>query len=172
MVELWKLNRGLQNDTSVPNNRFEAIRTGYQTAFLSHSHQDREYVLGLQALLLRSGWKVYLDWQDEEMPNKPTEETAAKIVERIEGNEWFLFLATDNSLKSRWCPWEVGIAHEAKERHKLAIVMTRNIRTREMLGNEYYHLYRRMCVPDIMDTIWFAEPGDKYMKTLAHLNKR
>lgn len=86
----------------------EAIRSGRQTAFLSHSHKDADLAKGLQAFLQAQGWLVYIDWQDTSMPPRPNKETADRIKVKIKRLDWFLYLATANSATSRWCPWEIG----------------------------------------------------------------
>jgi hypothetical protein len=58
--------------------------------------------------------------------------------------EWFLFLATGNSMASRWCPWELGYADGKKPNEKIAIVPTRDGQATH--GNECLQLYRRIEV--------------------------
>ena len=87
------------------NSLNEALAKKQQTAFLCHSHRDHILAKGLQTLLNENGWDVYIDWQDEELPSSPDKKTAEKIKSKIAQTDWFLFLATDNSTSSRWCPW-------------------------------------------------------------------
>ena len=68
-----------------------------QTAFLCHSHQDGAPARGLQNLLAENGGNVYVDWQDTEMPEAPTKDTAAEIKSKIVDQDWFLFLVTPSS---------------------------------------------------------------------------
>jgi hypothetical protein len=91
----------------------EARAAGYQTAFLSHSHADRDLAKGFMKLLEEAGWRVYVDWDDATMPPVPNRITAAKIKTKIV-EYWFLFVATSNSMSSRWCPWEIGYADGKK----------------------------------------------------------
>lgn len=88
----------------------EAKAARKQTAFLSHSHQDSRLAKSLQAFLQAQGWAIYIDWEDTSMPDSPTRETAEKIQAKIRDLDWFLFLGTQNSMRSRWCPWEIGYA--------------------------------------------------------------
>lgn len=117
-------------------------RANQRTAFLCHSHHDRELALGLQAYLREQGLDLYIDWQDAAMPPEPNAETANKLRQRIVNCEWFLFLATGNSMASRWCPWELGCADGKKPNEKIAIVPTRDGQSTH--GNEYLQLYRRI----------------------------
>lgn len=114
-----------------------------KTAFLCHSHKDQELAKGLQVLLNESGWDLYIDWEDNEMPSSPNMETARKIKLKIESTDWFLFLATNNSTTSRWCPWEIGYADSTKGYEKMLIIPTEDD-SGNWFGNEYLHLYQRI----------------------------
>ena len=121
----------------------EALSKNKQTAFLCHSHKDYELVKGLQVLLEESGWDLYIDWADTEMQNSPNKETAAKIKTRITSTDWFLFLATNNSTQSRWCPWEIGLADSIKGYDRILIIPTEDD-SGNWYGNEYLQLYKRI----------------------------
>lgn len=123
--------------------RTYSARYGQKTAFLCHSHKDRELAEGLQALLREAGLDLYIDWQDETMPDKPSRETAQRIRRRIEDNQLFLYLATGNSAHSKWCPWELGYADGKKSDQRIIVIPTRDTAGGEH-GNEYGHLYRRI----------------------------
>lgn len=101
------------------------VRAGLQkTAFPCHSNRDSMLAEGLQALLAEQGLVLYIDWQDASMPPDPSRETAARLQQRIKASDWFLFLATANSMASRWCPWELGYADCLKPLDRIAIVPT------------------------------------------------
>ena len=133
-----------------------AKRATQRTAFLCHSHHDRELALGLQALLRQQGLDLYIDWQDATMPSAPNAETASKLRQRIVNCEWFLFLATANSMSSRWCPWELGYADGKKANEKIVIVPTRDGQATH--GNEYMQLYRRI-EPDNVGGLGIFNPN-------------
>jgi hypothetical protein len=44
------------------------VKKANRTAFLCHSHKDIQLVKGLIARFSREGINLYVDWQDEEMP--------------------------------------------------------------------------------------------------------
>ncbi len=121
----------------------EATSLGLQTAFLCHSHRDQCLALGLRNLLLTHGWKLYIDWLDHELPDQPNKNTAAKIKGRISSHKWFLFLATANSVTSRWCPWEIGYADAIKDNNSILLIRTEDDNGR-WYGNEYLQLYRQI----------------------------
>src|ERR1700753_3007023 len=85
----------------------EAQAKKIETAFLCHSHKDADLAERLQGYFLAKGWNVYIDWKDASMPPNPSRETAVKLQERMRQCDWFMFLATANSISSRWCPWEL-----------------------------------------------------------------
>lgn len=114
-----------------------------QTAFFCHSHEDKNLATGFQVLLNENGWDLYIDWQDTAMPEKPTRETAKRIQEKIKALDWFLFLATQNSVSSKWCPWEIGFADSAKSYNNILIIPTADF-SGVWYGNEYLQLYRRI----------------------------
>ena len=120
----------------------EAKARGIRTAFLCHSHKDQTLVTGLVNMLRSAGWRVYVDWADSGMPDKPNQQTARKIQSKIVELDYFLFLATTNSMASRWCPWEIGYADGMKPNESILIVPTQEGTTTH--GNEYLELYRRI----------------------------
>lgn len=144
----------------------EAKQQGKATAFLCHSHQDRGHVLGVVNLLTKAGWRVYVDWMDQSMPTKPNRDTATKIKDRIRQLDYFLFLATSNSMNSKWCPWEIGYADTHKFPEKLLVIPTNERGTTH--GNEYLDLYRRIDVrPDGL--LGAIDPGSEYGTLLRDL---
>jgi len=128
-----------------------------KTAFLCHSHIDRRLAEGLQALLAEQGVALYIDWQDALMPLVPNRETASRIQQIIKSCDWFLFLATANSMASRWCPWELGYADGQKPLDRIAIVPTADSTTTH--GNEYIELYRRIDVSAARKLLWIPAGG-------------
>jgi hypothetical protein len=136
----------------------EARAAGAKTLFLCHSHEDQDLVLGLVNLLDDAGWNVYVDWKDTSMPAAPSRETAQKIKDRVKGADYFLFLATPNSVKSRWCPWEIGFADGVKPITSIFVSTTRD-EFGNHYGNEYLQLYRHVDFSDKRELgVWM--PGE------------
>jgi hypothetical protein len=121
----------------------EAKSLGFQTAFLCHSHKDQNLALGLRNLLFSQGWRLYIDWLDQELPDRPDKITATKIKDKISSHRWFLFLATANSVVSRWCPWEIGYADAIKDNNSILLIRTEDDNGR-WYGSEYLQLYRQI----------------------------
>ncbi|WP_081963185.1 toll/interleukin-1 receptor domain-containing protein [Pseudomonas sp. ML96] len=117
---------------------------GQSTIFLCHSHKDQNLAFGFSQMLQNAGCKVYIDWLDEEMPETPNKETAIRIRQKIKENEYFVYLATENSSRSRWCPWEIGYADGVKVLDRIIIVPTRDRAT--SYGQEYLGIYRRLDI--------------------------
>lgn len=120
----------------------EARSAGRKTAFLSHSHLDRERAKGLQTLLEETGWDVFIDWEHNLLDDRPTRETARWLQRAIEASDWLMYLATPNSARSRWCPWEVGYADGKKDSRAIVVIPTSDGYT--TYGSEYLDLYRQI----------------------------
>lgn len=110
------------------------------SAFLCHSHIDRDLAKGVESFLRDKGVDVYIDWLDTEMSERPDRRTAQRIKDKIGTCDWFMFLATENSRKSRWCPWEIGYADREKTPDRVIIVPTKDDQGHNH-GNEYLDLY-------------------------------
>jgi metal-dependent hydrolase (beta-lactamase superfamily II) len=121
----------------------EALASKIKTAFLCHSHKDKDLAKGLQVIFQENGLKLYIDWQDEKMPDQPDKITAERIKSKIKSLNLFIFLATKNSTESKWCPWEIGYADAAKFRNDIIIIATQD-NSGNFYGNEYLRLYRQI----------------------------
>ena len=135
----------LSSRVTVAKTLSEADERGIKTAFLCHSHNDKALVKGFVSYVQQNGWKLYIDWQDTSMPANPNRVTAEKIQARIRSTDLFIFLATDNSVSSRWCPWEIGYADGVKEADHILVVKTKDDYG-NFHGNEYLGLYRKLDV--------------------------
>ena len=86
------------------------------------------------------------------MPSRTTVET---IKGQIVKNDVFMLLATDRALDSRWVPWELGVADNAKGYERIVVVpVTRN---GSFQGNEYIQVYRQ--IRDDFGTLKVFAPG-------------
>jgi len=110
-------------------------------AFLCHSHKDVDLVKGLVVSFREKNVDLYVDWLDTLMPETTNKETAKNLQQRIKQADMFLFLATRNSMSSRWCPWEIGYADGVgKVPHILPTIDKYSVTH----GNEYLTLYPRI----------------------------
>jgi hypothetical protein len=76
------------------------------------------------------------------LPDKPDRTTAERIQNSIRAMDFLLFMATPNSVISRWCPWELGYANWCKPISSIWIIPTSA--DGNDYGNEYPNLYRRL----------------------------
>ncbi len=113
------------------------------TIFLSHSHKDKLLVLGLIAYFDTLGIKIYVDWNDKDMPRVTNRETADRIKAKIHENKLFMILATTNAIDSKWVPWEVGIADQAKGPDQIIVIPVTDY-SGNYRGAEYLQLYREV----------------------------
>lgn len=146
--------------------KFDAFR-GSKKAFLCHSHADAEYVKGFIQLLKQENIDVYVDWQDSAMPQITNRETASKIQQKIKDLDYFFFLATPNSVKSRWCPWEIGYADGVKRYESIFIIPTQD-RNGNFYGNEYLDLYQKVDRSN-QGALCFWKPFEQYGQFLSSL---
>lgn len=156
-ISYQTLRSAASRPTIVTKSITEARQKGSKTAFLCHSHLDKNLVEGFVKYVKQKGWDVYIDWQDNTLPSKPERATAEKIRSKIRSSDLFIFLATHNSMASRWCPWEIGFGDGVKFGNSILIVQTIDDRG-NYHGNEYLQLYRKL---DLSSTDHFAvwEPG-------------
>ena len=156
----------LEKSRLVKSSYIKEAKTEAQiTVFLSHSHKDRELAEGFQNILGEQGVSVYIDWQDSALPDSPNKKTAERLKQRIKELDLFILLATDNSLSSRWCPWEIGIADSSKEYDSILIVPIVED-SGEFKGNEYLQLYRRIEITSIGDLVILEPHFGKYGEML------
>jgi hypothetical protein len=144
------------------------VRAGLQkTAFLCHSHRDDKLAEGLQAMRSEQGVELSIDWKDASIP--PERETASCIQHRIKTCDWFLILATANSMNSRWCPWELDYADGQKQPDRIAIVQTSDSTTTD--GNEYMQLYRRIDTSNAGQLLWVPAGSNQgqFVRTVPFL---
>jgi hypothetical protein len=146
----------------------EAQTAGLQTAYLCHNPKDLLLAEGLQVLLKDRGWNVYVDWEEETMSETPTSEMAEKTQARIRECEWFLFLATENSMNSRWCAWELGYAEGMKPFDAILVIPTKND-NEVWFGGELLQLYRHIEVTSSQRFGAFR-PGDDHGVLVADLS--
>lgn len=136
------------------------------TVFLSHSHKDKEIAQGFKNLLAQCGIKVYIDWEDSELREAPNKETAERIKEKIKKLDLFILLATKNSLSSRWCPWEIGIADGYKG-YDMILIVPISDDYGNFIGNEYLKLYKRVEIVK-PEKLFILEPEVREYGTILY----
>ena len=88
--------------------------------FLSHSaHSDKakmESIKLAKQLENRTSETVYIDWRDDpELDRSNVTSSNAKVIRnRILGSRRLIYAVTPDSIDSRWCQWELGVADGAE----------------------------------------------------------
>lgn len=108
--------------------------------FLSHKHDEKDYLEGAISLLKTYGVDVYVDWLDEGMPKTTSGLTAVRIKEMIKENHKFILLATEAAINSKWCNWELGLGDAAKYIENIALLPIKKDST-DFSGSEYLEIY-------------------------------
>lgn len=122
--------------------------------FLSHKHDDLDFP-EVQHIIkfFESSFnvKVYIDSKDANMPAVTNSKTAERIKNKIIMADKFIFLATNNSIQSMWCNWEVGFGDFAKfDSNNIAIfpMLDKKNVTSDYKGNEYLRIYPSIVYQD------------------------
>lgn len=122
------------------NENFTRIASSKTKVFLSHRHKDKEIVKKVVGFLSSFSVDTYIDWLDHSMPEITSSQTAENIKEKINESDKVIVLATENSLESKWIPWELGIADVMKGIENVAILpLIKN--TKNWSEREYYQIY-------------------------------
>lgn len=128
----------------VSESRTYSAATSLTSVFLSHSHKDQDIVEQAKIIFEKLGISIYVDWADDEIPVKTNGLTASKIKRKIIQNDKFIFLGTNEAIKSKWCNWEIGIGDSFKySKDKIAIFGIADNNS-HWEGNEYLQIYPRI----------------------------
>jgi hypothetical protein len=118
-------------------------KVGKITVFLSHKHDELRELDSAVTFLRKHGVNIYVDWLDGGMPKYTSGKTAVRIKEKIRENNKFILLATEASINSKWCNWELGFGDSLKYLGNIAILPVKDD-NREFTGNEYLQIYPRI----------------------------
>lgn len=121
-----------------------ATRTG-KTVFLAHSSKDKKQLPAVISILENHGGLVYVDKDDERLPESTNRETAEILRSTIKGCRRFVSFVTTNSKDSRWVPWELGLADGEKGSLAVALFPTAETAFEQKWSEqEYLGLYKRI----------------------------
>lgn len=110
--------------------------------FISHSIKDKELIDGLAIALEEAGYTFFIDWKEDEFKNRAdvSRETARRLKEYMDNCTSLVYVSTENTSLSRWCPWELGYVDGKK--NKVAILpILKEIQGNEYEGEEYLGIY-------------------------------
>lgn len=79
--------------------------------FVSHSSADNLFIRKVLLFLkyAKGGVSGYVDWQDPKLQHPTDAQTAFRLKDRIQRAKKLIYVVTNDSLKSVWCSWELGI---------------------------------------------------------------
>jgi hypothetical protein len=140
--------------------------------FLSHSHHDSAYVQEVVVFLRKMGVEVYVDWMDDSMPATTCGKTAALLKQKIKENDKFVFLATNKSIESKWCNWEIGFGDAYKYINKIAIFPLKDNDYTDWQGSEYLQIYPYIIESDYQSDYYKVVFPDGTEKSLQEWLKQ
>ncbi len=149
--DLSRISRGLQSSILLK----EASRTkSGKSVFLSHSSKDKEHLPAVISIIENHGGRVYIDIEDDRLPNTPNRETAEILRSTINSCSRFVLFVTTNSKDSKWIPWELGLADGEKSYKFVALFPTaENSFEQTWAETEYLGLYQRIVWGKIKDVM-------------------
>ncbi len=108
--------------------------------FLSHSFDDARVVKLIKEMLEEKGFKVYVDWMEDEHLDrgKVTTETAYILRNRMNRCASLIYLTSLSAENSLWMPWELGYMDAKTGRVAVAPIMSDE---EDFEGREYLGLY-------------------------------
>jgi hypothetical protein len=111
--------------------------------FLSYRREDRVWVDGIVRFLKSVGVSVYVDYLDQTLEDLQNDQVAKALRDRINGCKKFISLATPNSSKSKWMPWELGLGDRIVNYKNVAMLPLTNTPT-YWGDQEYGKIYGRI----------------------------
>lgn len=153
------------NESISAKNRLK--RFNEVTIFLSHKHDETEYLKDAIAFLNSLGVSVYVDWLDEGMPKTTSGLTAQRIKKKIIEMNKFILLATEGAISSKWCNWELGYGDAKKYPINIAILPVKE-NISNYTGSEYLQIYPYICESDTNIGTFIVKYPDGRVVNLAN----
>lgn len=153
----------IANESATFQKHAFAQKNDITTVFLSHKHEDKEIVEEVKGFFASQGANIYIDWQDKDLPEVTSVETAEKLKQKIKQSQKFIVLATAKSIESIWMPWEIGLADTLKSLSNIAILPL-VVDSNRWDKREYYRLYN--TIQDSGSGWYVATPNGNYISVL------
>lgn len=146
---------------------FSSLKT--YDIFLSHSYLDVTEIDALYEDIKEMGFSVYIDWKEDHQldRSKVTPETAKVLRERMNACRCLLYVATDNTTNSRWCPWELGYLDGKKGKSAILPILDIDYNTNSYKGTEYLGIYPYVTKSKSNagdTTLWVYEDENTYVR--------
>ena len=144
--------------------------------FLSHSSLDQELTCAVYDLFTQNGFKVYLDYEDNELnPDNVTSATGEQLRNRLKRCKCLAYITTSNIARSRWCPWELGLFDGISNGMCCILPIVKESGKSRFNGQEYLGMYPYLTYTQYADsdewTFWVEDPENpkKYITLEAWL---
>lgn len=124
----------------------ESSKKSHRTeVFFSYSRHDIYLITVPITILQNHGADVYIDKTDPNLPPSPSAETARVLRQNIKKCRKFVVFITKNRAKSRWVPWELGVADGAEKDGDITLFpVSYDSNDTEWAGQEYLGLYNKI----------------------------
>jgi hypothetical protein len=119
--------------------------------FISHSHRDEARARALATRLEQWDVAVYVDFEDSSLSQLPDPDLAIRLVNKLRQCRLLIFAFSEESVASRWMPWELGLAHGVIGRAVLWPFTRRALRAKAT--QEYLHLYEAIDPANARDRL-------------------
>ena len=108
--------------------------------FLSHSYDDARVVKVIKEMLEDLGFKVYVDWIEDEHLDRETvtSKTASVLRGRMDRCSSLIYLTSQSAESSVWMPWELGYMDAKTRKVAVAPILDDD---EGFEGREYLGLY-------------------------------
>ena len=120
------------------SSRFSAFEA--YDVFLSHSYEDARIVKVMKEMLEEIGFKVYVDWIEDEHLDRETvtSNTASMLRSGMDRCSSLIYLTSQSAEKSVWMPWELGYMDARTGKVVVAPILGED---EDFEGREYLGLY-------------------------------
>lgn len=174
LYSLAELYSNLQNSTQSRYASIDLLEssknfTGSYDIFLSHSSLDANIVSALKSHIETvMGFTVYVYWiNDPALTHTVSKKNAQIIKSRMDACKSLVYAFTDNSIKSKWMPWELGYFDGKKNRVAILPISVERTYSDSYVGQEYLGLYpyivKNIAQLTNQETLWVHESEDTYI---------
>ena len=127
--------------------------------FLSHSYDDARIIIEIRDMLVEKGYKVYVDWiEDEHLERGSVSEyTATVLRNRMNNCLSLIYITSEAAESSLWMPWELGYMDAKTNRVAVAPILDED--DQDFEGREYLGLYPYL---DLTLDNFFIQKGPKH----------
>jgi TIR domain len=113
--------------------------------FLTRSSKDKEFLPAIIEILTNHGASVYIDKEDERLPEQTSPESAAILRDTIATCRKFVVFVTPQSKASKWIPWELGLGDGIRKVENVTLFPSADaVAEMTWAEQEYLGLYQRI----------------------------